>query len=143
MGCLFAALARKSATNNSTKRVNKPRGGESSTIYIRRGWINGVMVAKADAVVREFVQRWGIFFGHKIRAHAVPNDEDNVTQFSVFRGIAAAVVVDQVHAPVGRGRHPADEFLVRLGFRRTGVVNDEIDPPAPARVAQTFDAPLR
>jgi len=30
-----------------------------------------------------------------------------------------------------------------LGFRRTGVVNDEIDPPAPARVAQTFDAPLR
>jgi hypothetical protein len=30
-----------------------------------------------------------------------------------------------------------------LGFRRTGVVNDEIDPPAPARVARTFDAPLR
>ena len=61
-------------------------GGEGGAVYIGRGGINGVVIAKADAIVREFVQRWGIFFGHKIGAHAVPNDENDVTRIRSWYG---------------------------------------------------------
>ncbi|HKR52777.1 MAG TPA: hypothetical protein VJR93_00410, partial [Chthoniobacterales bacterium] len=42
------------------------------------GWINGMMIAKADAVVREFVESGCIFFGDEVRTHAIPDDENDV-----------------------------------------------------------------
>jgi len=39
-----------------------------------------VMIAEANAIVREFIERWRIFFSDKIGAHAIPNDENDVTR---------------------------------------------------------------
>ena len=51
---------------------------EDGTVHIGRGGINGVVIAKTDAVMREFVESGRVFFGDEIRTHAIPYDEDNV-----------------------------------------------------------------
>jgi hypothetical protein len=44
------------------------------------------MIAKANAVVRQFIEGGRIFFGDEIRAHAIPNDKNDVMRIRSGRG---------------------------------------------------------
>jgi len=55
-------------------------GRQGGAIHVGRGWINGMMIAKANTIVRQFLQSGRIFFGNEIGAHAIPNDKDDVTR---------------------------------------------------------------
>ena len=59
--------------------------GEGSTIYVGRGGINGMMVSKLNALVREFVECRRVSLSHKIRPHSIPNDQHDVTRFVLSR----------------------------------------------------------
>ena len=61
-----------------TVAIRIATGGERGTVHIGRGGINGVVIAKTDAVMREFVESGRVFSADEIRTHAIPYDEDNV-----------------------------------------------------------------
>ena len=64
---------------SETVAIRIATGGEHGTVHIGRGGINGVVIAKTDAIVREFVECGRVFFGDEIRAHSIPDDENDVT----------------------------------------------------------------
>src|SRR5207253_10801072 len=66
------------------------------------------MIAKANTILRQLIESGRIFFGDEIRAHAIPNDENDVTRFR--SGINAR--------PAGQDRDGKEKEFSQEGFQQ-------------------------
>src|SRR5947207_13219308 len=57
-------------------------GDESRSVYHRRTWINRMVIAENDSFMGNLPKRGRIFLADKIRAHSIPNhDNDMAVKF--------------------------------------------------------------
>jgi hypothetical protein len=86
-------------------------GGHGRAVDLRGAGVNRMMVAEGDALPDQFPKIGSRFLRYEIRAHAVPDDDDDVAGFSAVRGRGAEAYGGNYREKQGEGHFSHGEII--------------------------------